>query len=120
MNYRRDAERYPRLASYQIAELYAKMREVVWAASLYRGQELSDTKIDFIAMTLCREIFADRKYGLHLLTFEEVGYAIRSAVLEEGRQMMGITVASLYGALVDYVRGEGHAASEAARLNKTL
>lgn len=117
---RRDAKRFPRLQSYPFEELYKKARNLVFAAALYRGQELEDEKVDFIALALCREILADRKWGLPHLTFEEMGYAIRAAVLEEGRQMMGISVASLYGALVDYAKGDGHAASERARLNKNI
>lgn len=109
---RRNPDRYPRIRTFSQEEAVSRMIAIVWAAALYRNQELADDKIRFIASTLVGEILSDTKYGMRNLSWEEIGLAIRAAVLGEGRELYGISVASLYGALIDYVKGEGHEADK--------
>ena len=109
---RRNPDRYPRIRTFSQEEAVSRMIAIVWAAALYRNQELADDKIRFIASTLVGEILSDSKYGMRNLSWEEIGLAIRAAVLGEGRELYGISVASLYGALIDYVKGEGHEADK--------
>ena len=111
---RRDPERFPRIGSFSAETAAARMLSIVWAASLYRNQDLSDDKLAFISSALVAEIMNDRKYGLRQLSWEEIGVAIRAAVLGEGREMYGISVASLFTALVDYAKGDGHEADKKA------
>ena len=111
---RSNPDRYPRIKSFAYEEAVQRMTAIVWAAALYRNQELSDDKIRFIAGTLVGEILADTKYGMRNLSWEEIGLAVRAVVLGDGREMYGISVASLYAALLDYVRGDGHEADKRA------
>ena len=114
VDYRSDPERFPRIKTFNLEDAAKKMVPIVWAACLYKGQDISDEKLAFIASALVAEIMNDRKYGLRQLCLEEIGIAIRSAVLGEGREMYGITVSSLYAALVDYAKGAGHEADKKA------
>jgi len=87
---------------------------MVYAAFLYRGQDATTTTIRFIANALVAEIKADTKFGLGSLSWEEIGRTIRLAVLGGGKEMYGVSVASLYAALVDYAKTEGHDADRRA------
>lgn len=108
---RKDAKKYPRIAATSFDEAVAKMTLLVHAAALYRGQDLSELTIRFIANALVSEILSDTRYNLPALSWEEIGIAIRAAVLEGTQNFYGVSVASLYAALVAYVKGEGHEAS---------
>ena len=112
---RRHPETYPRIGTTPRAEAVAKMVPIVYAAFLYRGQETDDTKVAFISSALVDEIQADPQFGLRTLSWMEIGMVIRRAVLGGARELYGVSVASLYGALVDYARGEGHEADKLAK-----
>lgn len=112
---RRDPVKYRRISADTKEVAVQKMLRIVYAAFLYRGQESNPQTMGFIAEALVNEIMADRKYGLQTLSWLEIGMAIRGAVLGEGKELYGVSVASLYAALVDYAKGEGHDASRAAQ-----
>ena len=107
---RRDAQKYPRINATPFDEAVAKMTPIIHAAFLYRGQDASELTIRFIANALVSEILTDTKCGLATLSWVEIGMAIRNAVLGEAREFYGVSVATLYGALVDYAKTDGHAA----------
>ena len=111
---RRHPELYPRIKTTPDEEAVNKMTTMVYAAFLYRGQDATTTTIRFIANALVAEIKADTKFGLGSLSWEEIGRTIRLAVLGGGKEMYGISVASLYAALVDYAKTEGHDAERRA------
>ena len=111
---RRHPELYPRIKTTPDEEAVNKMTTMVYAAFLYRGQDATTTTIRFIANALVAEIKADTKFGLGSLSWEEIGRTIRLAVLGGGKEMYGISVASLYAALVDYAKTEGHDAQRRA------
>jgi len=111
---RRHPELYPRIKTTPDEEAVNKMTTMVYAAFLYRGQDATTTTIRFIANALVAEIKADTKFGLGSLSWEEIGRTIRLAVLGGGKEMYGVSVASLYAALVDYAKTEGHDADRRA------
>ena len=111
---RRHPELYPRIKTTPDEEAVNKMTTMVYAAFLYRGQDATTTTIRFIANALVAEIKADTKFGLGYLSWEEIGRTIRLAVLGGGKEMYGVSVASLYAALVDYAKTEGHDAERRA------
>ena len=111
---RRYPELYPRIKTTPDEEAVNKMTTMVYAAFLYRGQDATTTTIRFIANALVAEIKADTKFGLGSLSWEEIGRTIRLAVLGGGKEMYGVSVASLYAALVDYAKTEGHDAQRRA------
>lgn len=111
---RRHPELYPRIKTTPDEEAVNKMTTMVYAAFLYRGQDATTTTIRFIANALVAEIKADTKFGLGSLSWEEIGRTIRLAVLGGGKEMYGVSVASLYAALVDYAKTEGHDAERRA------
>lgn len=109
------ANKYPRISYYSKEQQFEMLYQIILAAHLYRGQKADEQNIAFIAHELLTEITLDYDgLGLSYLTFEEIGRAIKRAVLGQGREMFGISVSSLYQVIVDYARGEGHTAQEAA------
>lgn len=114
---RRDPVKFPRIKATERGEAIARMTRIVYAAFLYRNQSTTKTIVNFTAEALVNEIMADRKYGLQNLSWLEIGMTIRAAVLGEGKEMYGVSVASLYAALVDYAKGEGHDASNRAQID---
>ena len=111
---RRNPEKYRRISADTKEVAIMKMHRIVYAAFLYRGQESTPETMHFIAASLVNEIMADQKYGMQSLSWLEIGMAIRGAVLGEGKELYGVSVASLYAALVEYAKNEGHEASRQA------
>ena len=111
---RRNQDLYPRLHSYTPEAAIQKMVPIVWAACLYRNQEMSDERLKFIAQTLYYELMLEPRWDMRQLTFNEIGIAIRAAVMGERGEFYTISVASLYRAVLDYARNEGHEADKRA------
>ena len=111
---RRNPVDFPRINATPRADAVAKMFPIVYAAFLYRGQEASQEILTFISTALVDEIMADTHFGLQTLSWMEIGMVIRKAVLGGSKEMYGVSVATLYAALVDYAKTEGHEASKQA------
>lgn len=111
---RRDAVTFPRISATPKEEAVKKMIALVYAAFLYRGQEIVPEKVRFIASALVDEILADPHFGLPTLSWMEIGMVIRRAVLGGAKELYGVSVASLYSAMVEYAKTEGHEASKKA------
>ena len=111
---RRDAVTYPRISATPRDQAIHKMVSLVYAAFLYRGQEIIPEKVKFIASALVDEIMVDPHFGLSTLSWMEIGIVIRRAVLGGAKELYGVSVASLYSALVEYAKTEGHEASKKA------
>lgn len=115
---RRDSVKFPRISSTPKPQAVRKMAGIVYAAFLYRGQEIVPEKVKFIATALVDEILADPHFGLHSLSWLEIGMVVRRSVLGGAKELYGVSVASLYSALVEYAKTEGHEASKMAIINK--
>lgn len=117
---RRDPVAFPRINATPRDQAISKMFPLVYAAFLYRGQEASQETLQFIAQALVDEIMADTHYGLQTLSWMEIGMVIRKAVLGGGKELYGVSVSTLYAALVDYAKTEGHEASKRAGQSRPL
>ena len=104
---RMDAKRYPRLHTYTREQAVTEMTKVVSQAFLYKGQAADPTNIQFIAGALVDELRADLdKMGTKHLSFAEISRVVKRSVLRD--EMYGISVASLYKVIMEFVKGEGH------------
>jgi hypothetical protein len=112
---RQHPEKFPRIAATPKDEAVDKMTRIVHAAFLYRGQSTTPSTIRFVANALVAEILNDDKYGLRSLSWEEIGRVIRNAVLGGAKELYGVNVASLYSALIDYAKTDGHEAERRAQ-----
>lgn len=101
---RSDKAKHPRIEAIPFREAAAKMTAIVMQALLYRGQRTDGVNIEYIASALVQEIVQEPALGLRHLTFDEIRYAIRKAVLFEDAY---ICVSSLFRAVVNYARNEG-------------
>lgn len=111
---RRNPKQFPRIKDTAAPLAIDRLTKMTYAAFLYRGQDTNESKVRFIAKALYEEIIADPKYGLPALSWQEIGMVIRNAVLGGGKEMFGVSVASLYAALIEYAKTEGHEAEKLA------
>ena len=111
---RMDSRKYPRIKNLDQPTAVHDLAAVVAMAFSYTGREYTLESVLGIASALYTEIVVD-EFGLGTgnITIEEIGRAVRRAVLGE-REMYGINVSSLYKVICDYAEGEGHAAQVAA------
>ena len=104
---RADSTRFPRLKSVPREQAVFEMTKIVTQAFLYRGQAADVTTIQFISSSLVDELLADDKYGASSISFAEIQVVVKRAVLG-GSEIFGISVASLYKVIMEFVKGEGH------------
>lgn len=104
---RADSSRFPRVKSVPREQAVFEMTKIVTQAFLYRGQAADVTTIQFISSSLVDELLADDKYGASSISFAEIQVVVKRAVLG-GSEMFGISVASLYKVIMEFVKGEGH------------
>lgn len=103
---------YPRLCQYPHDAAIAELVKIVTTAFLYTGREVDPRNINFIATNLYDNIMAEDKHGARNITLYELNRAVKKAVLSG--EMYGISVATLYKAVMDYAKGEGAVANEQA------
>ena len=114
---RMDEKRFPRIGTFPREQAVFEMSKIVSQAFLYRGQAADPTNIQFISCSLVDELRADLdKMGTKHLSFAEISRVVKRAVLRD--EMYGISVASLYKVIIEYVKGEGHRISQEARQKK--
>ena len=104
---RADATRFPRIKTMPREQVVFEMSKIVSQAFLYRGQAADLTNIQFISSALVDELLEDDKYGAGYLSLAEIQIVVKRAVLG-GSEMFGISVASLYKVIMEFVKGEGH------------
>lgn len=104
---RADATRFPRIKTMPREQVVMGMAKIVSQAFLYRGQAADPTNIQFISSALVDELLEDDKYGAGYLSLAEIQVVVKRAVLG-GSEMFGISVASLYKVIMEFVKGEGH------------
>ena len=104
---RMDAKRFPRIGAFPREQAVFEMSKIVSQAFLYKGQAADPTNIQFISCSLVDELQADLdKLGTKHISFGEISRVVKRAVLQD--DMYGISVASLYKVIIEYVKGEGH------------
>ena len=104
---RADSTRFPRIKTMPREQAVMGMAKIVSQAFLYRGQAADPTNIQFISSALVQELLDDDKNGAGYLSLAEIQVVVKRAVLG-GSEMFGISVASLYKVIMEFVKGEGH------------
>ena len=104
---RMDEKRFPRIGAFPREQAVFEMSKIVSQAFLYKGQAADPTNIQFISCSLVDELQADLdKLGTRNISFAEISRVVKRAVLQD--DMYGISVASLYKVIIEYVKGEGN------------
>ena len=107
LDMRADAKRFPRIGTFSREQAVLEMSKIVSQAFLYKGQAADPTNIQFISCSLVDELQADLdKLGTRNISFAEISRIVKRSVLQD--DMYGISVASLYKVIIEYVKGEGH------------
>ena len=104
---RADATRFPRINTMSREQAVSGLIRIVSQAFLYRGQAADPVNVQFISNALLNELLDDDKYGSGYLSLAEIQVIVKRAVLG-GSEMFGISVASLYKVIMEFVKGEGH------------
>ena len=104
---RMDEKRFPRIGAFLREQAVFEMSKIVSQAFLYRGQAADPKNIQFISCALVDELQSDLdKLGTRHISFAEISRVVKRAVLQD--EMYGISVASLYKVIIEYIKGEGH------------
>ena len=104
---RMDKKRFPRIGAFPREQAVFEMSKIVSQAFLYRGQAADPKNIQFISCALVDELQSDLdKLGTRHISFAEIARVVKRAVLQD--DMYGISVASLYKVIIEYIKGEGH------------
>lgn len=107
---RQDEQNFPRLCSYRKEDALSSMTKLVFMAFMFRGYQVDDRNVSFIASNLYDMLMQDEsRLGMNKLTFEEIRRVFQKA------DLVGISIVNLYKALEDYVKKEGHQAQQSAR-----
>ena len=104
---RADATRFPRINTMSREQAVSGLIRIVSQAFLYRGQAADPVNVQFISNALLNELLEDDKYGAGYLSLAEIQVIVKRAILG-GAEMFGISVASLYKVIMEFVKGEGH------------
>ncbi len=104
---RMDEKRFPRIGNYSREQAVFEMSKIVSQAFLYKGQAADPKNIQFISCAIVDELQSDLdRLGTRNISFGEISRVVKRAVLQD--DMYGISVASLYKVIIDYIKGEGH------------
>ena len=104
---RMDEKRFPRIGAFPREQAVFEMSKIVSQAFLYKGQAADPKNIQFISCALVDELQSDLdKLGTRHISFAEISRVVKRAVLQD--EMYGISVASLYKVIIEYIKGEGH------------
>ena len=104
---RMDEKRFPRIGAFPREQAVFEMSKIVSQAFLYKGQAADPKNIQFISCALVDELQSDLdRLGTKHISFAEISRVVKRAVLQE--DMYGISVASLYKVIIEYIKGEGH------------
>ena len=104
---RMDAKRFPRIGAFPREQAVFEMSKIVSQAFLYKGQAADPKNIQFISCALVDELQSDLdRLGTKHISFAEISRVVKRAVLQD--DMYGISVASLYKVIIEYIKGEGH------------
>ena len=104
---RMDEKRFPRIGAFPREQAVFEMSKIVSQAFLYKGQAADPKNIQFISCALVDELQSDLdKLGTRHISFAEISRVVKRAVLQD--DMYGISVASLYKVIIEYIKGEGH------------
>lgn len=110
---RRDPVNHPRLHQFSEDDATSKMIEILTMAHLYLGRNADMRQEAFIARELVRNLLSERVYGCRNITFEEISYCIKNAIMTSPSDFF-ITIPSIYKVIVGYAKGEGSQINEKA------
>ena len=104
---RMDEKRFPRIGTFPREQAVFEMSKIVSQAFLYKGQAADPKNIQFISCAIVDELQSDLdRLGTKHISFGEISRVVKRAVLQD--DMYGISVASLYKVIIEYIKGEGH------------
>lgn len=113
---RMDEKRFPRIAATPVEQAQLFTRQIVVSTFLVLGKVETPDNIDFIATTLYALIMQDDRYNARHLSWYEAGRAVRNAAVDG--ELYGISAATLFGAMLNYIRTEGKEVDRTAWIYK--
>lgn len=115
---RYDSQKFPRIKNLGGQQAQARLQQIVAMAYAYTGRPAETARIEMVAAALYNELMEDKRgLGTANITIEEIGHAVKSAILNAPDDMY-VSVASLYKAVCSYAEGEGNKAQQDAYKRK--
>lgn len=112
---RLNPDKYPRIGKTNESQAFVLMKEIVVSAYMYRGQQADEEMVNFTSANLLAELTdPNNEYGTQHLSWFEIARAVKRGVLGLSKEMYGVSVASLYAAVINYIKTEGHEADKKA------
>lgn len=102
---RMDSKKYPRVGSVPMDIAILEMKKIISQAYMYRGQSADARNIEYTAASLVDELLSGYDAGTKAISFAEISRIVKRAILND--QMFGISVASIYKVILEYINGEG-------------
>lgn len=113
---RSNSEKYPRLHTIPPIKAVEQLVNIVATAFMYSGRNADVENVKFIASHLYEELMLDEQgIGTKYISMAEISRAVKRSILGQGKEMFGISVASLYAVVADYCKGEGHVVDQMVR-----
>ena len=113
---RLNPDQYRRIGTTNESQAFVLLKEIVVSAYLYRGQPADEEMVNFTTAHLLPALTdPNNEYGTQHLSWFEIARAIKRGVLGLSKEMYGISVSSLYAAIIDYIKKEGLEADRKAR-----
>ena len=110
---RMDQRTYPRLKNVPYETAIKELVKIVGNAFMFSGRNATEHDVAFIATNLYQELMSDEQnLGMMNISLAEIGRCVKKAIFGQGKEMFGISVASLYIIIADYCKGEGHMAEK--------
>lgn len=111
---RMDPVRFPRVGRVAREVAIVEMTKIIHQTYLLRGQTTDTATIEFIATNLVDELQADFDHkNTGSISFAEISRIIKRKILTD--EVYGISVASLYKIIIEYIDGEGAKLTEQKR-----
>lgn len=106
LDIRLDARTYPRLHTFSREKAIERMSRTLSELFIFQGRTIDAYAIQLMSGAVIEELMDDTdNLGTRLITFEEIGRAIKKAIIEED---VFLNSASVLRIILKYVRGDGH------------
>lgn len=106
LDIRLDARMYPRLHTFSREEANARMSKILTELFIFQGRSVDVYAIQLMSASVIEELMDDTyNLGTRLITFEEIGRAIKKAIIDED---VYLNSASVLRIINKYAKGDGH------------
>jgi hypothetical protein len=114
---RANPTRFPRICNTLREESLGRLCNLVIGCCTLKGQTMPEEDVKLTAVCLLNALLTQNDYGTRSLSWVEIAHAIMVGALTA--DMYGrISAETLYKAIINYIKGEGHEADRKAKARR--